>query len=337
MSGDAPSEGYLASFCLTHEGDPETEVLRLSQFAGQLDRCFRYWELVYVIGESQSLRASRLAAVLSKIRNLRTIVVRDHTNYYRRRAIAASEAIGDVVVLTSFQELDGVDVPAIAERTYETGELVRAHNSAPLAGFSPAHALLQLLAPYRIDSRDLRTLGLPRTRLSWLLSRSTLTLDLRFEAKQGGFRHLREPVRMRAGRHQPLAERYGLLEELITTSAPRLLRAYAVLSTFVAGLALLYGVYAVVVIALKERVQEGWFSTALVQSGSVAFVALGMTVLGIGLADLEERLSDRSKHVIVDELANTNFFDGADRMNVEVSGAAAPSPAPGPALGRAGR
>ena len=319
MTRDALHEGYLASFCLTHEGDPESEVLRLSQFAAELDRTYRYWEIVYVVGEAQHVRAAKLSSVLSKIRNLRTIVVRDHTNYYRRRAVAVTEAIGDVVVLTSFQEMDGLDVLAIAERAYHTGELVLAHNGAPLAGFSLPHALLQWLAPYRVDNRDLRTLGLPRSRLSWLLSRSTLTLDLRFEPKRGGFRHLREPVRFRGGRHLAIAERYGLLEELITTSAPRLLRAYAAVSTLVAGLALLYGAYAVVVLLLKEKVQEGWFSTALVQSGSVAFIAMGMTVLGIGLADLEERLSERSKHVIIDEFANTNFFDQSDRVNVEVS------------------
>jgi len=320
---DAPHilKDFLASFCFAAEGDLAEEIDQLVALAAGLGERFGYWEIVYVTSERQQARLPRLAQVLSQIKNLRLIVVRDGTNFYRRRAIAVSEAIGDVVVLTSFAEASLVDPPACAEQAYVSGEIVLCRRAARLRSPLLAHWLLTAITSHRIDPHDLATIALPRTRLNSLALRPTLALDLRFEPKDSGERYARRLVSIgRTGRrHSLISDRFELLEQLILTSAPRMLRAYAALSAFVTILSFLYALYAVSILLFKTDMQQGWFSTAIVQSGSVGFIAIGMTVIALGLADIAERLSGRSRNEIVDELANTSFFGQTKRANVELT------------------
>ena len=314
-------EEFLVSLCFAAEGDTEGEINKLSVFAGDFDRSFRYWEIVYVLGEGERVRLSCFAQVLSRIRNLRIIVVRDNANFYRRRAVAASEAIGDVIALTAFGEAGFLDLAALVGRAFASGEIILGRRKSQLT-FSPAHWLLTLLTSHRIDGNDLQTIVLPRARLNELALRSTFVVDLRFQPKTGGDRYTRELVGI--GKLKPpqsrVAARFELLEELISTSAPRMLRAYAAVSVGVTFLASLYGLYAVCIVLFKPDVQKGWFSTALVQSGSVAFIAIGMTVIAVGLAGVAQRWPGRSRNdEIVDEIANINFFDRCTSPNVVLS------------------
>ncbi len=323
MSAAAPAlprEEFLASFCFVLEDRASSELAGLTALADTLEAAFRYWEIVYVAPERCRGEIEAAADALARIKNLRIIMVGDEVGYYRRRAVAASEAIGDVVVLSTQAEAARIDLPALAAGVYEGGGVVLARRQRTLPSLSPVYGLLALLSSYRVSDSDLQTIALPRTRLNAFLLRSTLALDLRFEPKRGAEHYRRQLVRMPRppARKSGLADRYELLEVIISTSAPRYLKGYAALSAAVALLAMLYGVYAVLVGAFKPDVQPGWFSTAIVQSGSVSFVAIGFAVLGIGLAELAERLSGGSRHAITDEIANISFFGERKQLNVEV-------------------
>ena len=102
MSEATIREEYLASFCFASEGDPRDELVRLASFAASVESAFLHWEIVYALVEKDRARTAALSQTLWGTKNLRVIVVKDDTNFYRRRAIAVSEAIGDVVVLTAF-------------------------------------------------------------------------------------------------------------------------------------------------------------------------------------------------------------------------------------------
>jgi hypothetical protein len=314
-------EDFLASFCFAAEGDAEQEIVSLSAFAASLEKRFRFWEIVYVLGERKRSGASRLAYVLSRVKNIRVIAVTDRTNLYRRRAIAVSEAIGDVVVLTSFAEAGFIDPLAFAEQAYFAEQIVRGRRKTRWKPVCLLHWLLTLITSYRIDDGSSHTIALPRTKLNALASRPTFTLDLRFEPKYGDDSNASTRVKIgpTKARHSPIADRFELLEELVFTSAPRMLRAYAIVSSVVTFLAFLYGLYAVGIVLFKPDVQTGWFSTAIVQSGSVGFIAIGMAVIAMGLADIAERLSGHPRYEIVDEIANTRLFARTDDVNVELA------------------
>jgi hypothetical protein len=319
MTATAPLiEDFLASFCFAGEGDPAAEIGQLSALAEDLNRRFRYWEIVYVLSERFRGDASDFPRVLARTKNLRIIIVADNINFYRRRTLAVSEAIGDVVVLTSFAEAGAVDPPACAEQAYLTGEILLCCRKARWTPALSLHWLLTALTSHRVNPQDLRTIALPRGRLNGMLPRPTLTLDLRFEPKRGADRYRRKLVATDPWpRRAVLSDRLELLEQLILTSAPRLLRIYAAVSASVTFLSFLYALYAVAVLLFKADVQKGWFSTAIVQSGSVGFIAIGMTVIAIGLAGIAERLSGRSRNDILDEIANISFFDRTKSANVE--------------------
>ncbi|MBI1250521.1 MAG: hypothetical protein GC189_03515 [Alphaproteobacteria bacterium] len=315
------NETLLASFCFVTEDDPQDELRGLIALSQALEARFRYFEIIYVLPERFKPAATALAAQLSACRTLRIVIVRDYLNYYRRRAIAASEAIGDVCVISSFAELPFVDLADFAEDAFARDEIVIGARSRGAGGWTPAYGALTLASPYRVRAKDMKTIALPRRSLSVLASRPSLALDLRFQPKQGGELYIRRPVAV--GDTHALrstnADRLELLEELISASAPRLLRAYALLSALTATAAAAYAIYAVFVVATMADVQAGWFSTAIVQSGSVGFIALGMCVIAIGIANIAERLAGGAHGGVVDEIANIGFFDRTRDLNVEVS------------------
>lgn len=309
----------LASFCFVENADFETELERLGDFAQKLSARFQYWEIVYAVGEQRRPRIDAAGALVSRVKNLRIVLVSDTVNLYRRRVIAASESIGDAVVISSFDEMGSIDLVALAERAFDDGEVIMCRLERGTSG-SLLHAGLRVLTNYEVDNRDLQTIAVPRRPLDDVLRRPAAALDLRFEPKRAEPRYLRQlchaPELRRKGRRSPVAERYGLAAELIATSAPRILKGYAALSSVVVLGALLYALYTVVTIIAVDGVQQGWFSTNFVQALSVGFIALGIAILCLGVAEIYERMQGRARLAVSDEIANISYFEQADIRNV---------------------
>lgn len=317
---NAPRGDYLCSFGFVDEGDVVGELTRLSALAVELETRYQYFELVYVVAERHREKIENAATLLSNARNLRILLVNNDMNFYRRRVVAASEAIGDVVVLSAISELAALDISALADQTFESGQTVMARRAQPAAFLPVWHWMMAAVSPYKVNARDLRTLSLPRTHLNEMLGRPTLVIDLRFEAKQSIRRFQRILVNAKGipFRGPGFGERVELLGELVTVSAPRLLKTYAALSFVTAGLALAYALYAITLFLVGTPLAPGWFTTALAQGGSVTFLAVGFCLISLGMADVVERLTGRTRNAIVDEIANINFFRDITDLNVEV-------------------
>jgi hypothetical protein len=315
----AASAEFLASFCLVEETDVRLELPKAIALAKRMHEIFRYFEIIYLVNEGARDTVLSAASDIAGTRNLRIVFVNAGHSFYRRRLIAASEAIGDVVVLASFDELDEVDVSALARAAYahERIQMVRRANSG--AVFAVFHHLLTLSSTYRVDPADMRTIALPRGRLESILARSTATLDLRFEPRRGGD-YDRYPVEFSPSlrRRTRMVERNELAAELVANSAPRYLKGYAMLAVLVAAGAAVYAVYVVAVLAFVRDVQPGWFSTNIVQAGSTAFIAGGLSIIALGIAEMYERSRGQARWTIVDEVANTTYFEHADKLNVDI-------------------
>jgi hypothetical protein len=311
---------YFVSLCLAQENNVAHELAAIALLAKRCGRHLKYWEIVYVVGESDRSAIHRTIEELAAIKNLRIVLVRDAVGYYRRRVLAATEAIGDVVILTSFNELAAVDVSAFAAAATRNDQVVigRRTGSRSVRFFS--HWLIGKVSNHRVDDRDLKTIALPRSRLVPILLRPTASIDLRFEPKRGVARYLRKELRLTStGGEAGLRQRLDLLTEIIASSAARFLNAIAVLSGLVFASAVSYAVYAVAVMLLRDNVQPGWFSTAIVQSGSTAFVSLGLAVIALGVATIVDRIEGGVRHEFVDELGNFSLNDRAHDLNVEIS------------------
>jgi hypothetical protein len=310
---------YLASFCLAQEGEVALEVDALETLSRLCSQKLQYWEIVYVVGERHRAAIEHAAEKLRHLKNLRIVLVRDAMNFYRRRTVAATEAIGDVVVVSAFNEVSAIDIVSFAEEAMASNRVVLGRSTKRRRSTSIARWLLGVISRYRADALDLQTIAAPRSRLVAILARPTAAIDLRFEPKTGLDPYQRKCVDVtHAGGAAGLGQKLELLVEIISTSAPRFLAAYALTLVVVAGFAACYGAYAIAVVIFLRNVQPGWFSTAIAQSGSATFLALGMAVISLGVANIIERMETSGRDSVIDEIGNISFADRAHDLNVEV-------------------
>ena len=185
---------------------------------------------------------------------------------------------------------------------------------------SLSHSLLALVSGHRVNRQDMQTMAFSRTALERTINRPGATIDLRFEPKNATINYRRIPcegsTKGARRRRKSTQERFKLAVELIATSAPRFLKAYAAISVVVLFSALLYAVYVVGVMLVLTDIEQGWFSTNIVQAGSVAFIAGGMAVLSLGIAEMYERLQGRDDWSITEEISNTSYFAETESLNV---------------------
>jgi hypothetical protein len=309
-------EDMLVSICLIDNGNPNETLGQVQALLDGLAKEFRYFEVVYVISENLRGKLQELAELIAGLINLRIILTGDGTGFYQQRAIAASEAIGDVVAIVDLDEL-------AMKLLFEQVCVCKDSNHVIIGWyenrnrFSPPYALLSLLSRHHVASQASRTIILPREKLNMIFSRHSVALDLRFEPKTPLIRYDR--IGMRRPRHRSrVGPRYELLTEILMTGAPRYLKLYAGSAFLVSFLAILYAVYATLVFTFRTDVLRGWFSTSLVQSGSVFFIATGMSVLALAIAALLERSSGGEGHAIVGEIDNIDLFERSKDWNVDV-------------------
>lgn len=314
---------FLASLCLPAEGGPiANEIAAIAALARDCTARLRYFEILYVVDERNRPAVDAYAPLLAAIRNLRILLVRNNTSFYQRRTIAAGEAIGDVVAIGSFAELAQVDLPALAADSFRTDQVLLARRVGGL-GLSLLYPLLRVLSSHRVNNRDMRSIAFPRARLVQALARESATIDLRFEPKSGES-YARVPVaHARTRKRGANAHRLQLLVEIVSGASSVYLRAYALISLFAFLSALAYGLYAIIVVTTFRHVQPGWFTTNFIQSGSIAFLALGFAIFALGMARLLEQRDRGSTLGIVDEVGNINFFNSAPQLNVDVGRGAA--------------
>lgn len=313
---------HLASFCIVgdrEDGLPEGLAALVKRLADQNT----HYEVLLVVGESHRSKLVAAGRELAALANLRILIVADGTSPYRRRRIAAAEALGDVVVITDPEEATRLDLTAFAREALTNGRIVMGARARARAGFLALHGPLRLLTGYRVDTRDLRTLALPRTSLTRVLARPTAGIDLRFEAKRTPERYVRKVVdgslkndRLLRGR------RIALLVELISASGPRFLKGFALVSLFTLAAAIVYAAYAVGALLLVEDIQPGWFTISMALSSLTAFLSLWAAIGSLAQARVIELLDSRQRDEVIEELGAVSFFRQADPMNVAITGVA---------------
>jgi hypothetical protein len=307
---------HLASFCIIGDRD-EGLPNGLADLVARLGEENLHYEVILVVGEAGRPELVAAGKELARLSNLRILIVADGTNPYRRRRLAAAEALGDVIVLTDHDEASRIDLTAFAKEALTRGRIVMGARRQARAGLLALHGPLRLLTGYRVDTRDLRTLALPRTSLTRLLARPTAGLDLRFEAKRSPERYVRKVVddhrltdRLLRGR------RVDLLIELIAASGPRFLKGFSLVALFTLVCAIAYAAYALSALLLIERLQPGWFTLSMALSGLTAFLALWASLGSMAQARILELLDNRQRDEVIEEMGAVSFFREANPLNI---------------------
>jgi hypothetical protein len=282
--------------------------------ADQLDQEYKFWEVLIV---AESSGNDEYSNILSNVGNVRILQVNQYTDFYLKRSIGAMEAIGDIVVLTSISEMGSVNIVELINRVRETDSLVMVEGSKRYI-FDLVLKLIGRVAGFRVSLKYLLTSGYPRSIIGQLLRQSHSQVGLRFSPT-----HLGKPEtifsstsyrRSRGG----LLRRINLVQDLLFSAAPRLLSYMGSLCIIVLLCSIFYSIYAVVVWALFETVQQGWLTTSLVLSLGLGFTSLALFALCAGLKQLIDTDSVNLSNCIVGETSSVEMYQRIkDDINVE--------------------
>lgn len=312
----------LISIALIDEGDFNETLRRIEAMMDALSQRFQYFEIVCIVSEVLREELNAIGARLARLTNLRIILVSDATRYHQRRLVAASEAIGDVVAIVDPDDFGIDELCDLIEASKDKNEILLGWGRAS-GIFGYPRKVLTAVTRHNVAREAMRTIVLPRERLNEILNRPSAALDLRYEPSASHFKYRHKPVSRTTRRGSSLPQRYEVLAEILMTGAPRYLKIYAASTFVIASLAIAYAAYAVLVISLRDDVQPGWFSNAIVQSGTVFFMAIGMSVLSFAVAGLIEKLGGGENHAISGEIANIDFFEQQHDLNVELGSSVA--------------
>lgn len=302
------------------------EILKkIEQF---LSRDFEFWELLIVTPFSRNGDKAIYTEAATAIQNVRMLRVADIDNFYTLRLAIASEAIGDVVILTSLDEATVLDISRLAKQVYERDDVV-IFSRKEWAKSLVVLPILSLISGFNINKADTLTIGFPRSWLSLALGRRDAALLLRFEKPSSVFSFNRESVPDNCRLPRSFSEsrrRFNLLTDLLSNSSFRILQGLAAVSYCVTLGAIFYGLYVVMVWLFKSDVSPGWLTTSLVQISIASFLGISVAAISMSLLKIFERLDGVVKYSIVDELNSVDLFKGRERLNVEVGNGRSISP-----------
>jgi len=321
LSSTSLREDVLVSVCFGHVPPDAVGFDAVSALAKDLDARFRFREIIVVADES---RRDDYTALLQRVDNLRLFTVRDGTGFYRRRVIAADEAIGDVVLMTNVAELAYLDFVAMIERAAADQQAVLAVRAVGVINRSLAAPLVALgrMSGFEVGLRDLQTLAVPRTLLNQLLAHPAPDLALRFPPRDIRLPLVFAtapsdmPVLREAGQQQ---RRLALLQKLLVYVAPSLLMIVTLTSALLAAVGLFYAFYVLAVWVVVDDIASGWLTLSAMLSATAFF--LGVSIMGMSLG-LQQLLA-RAEHNDFDSVATeTNRIDlfgkVASELNVDL-------------------
>lgn len=328
------NESILVSICFGELPATVESFAAIRRLADDMARRYRFWEIIIICLADG---VEPLLALTKEIKNIRLIKVRSGTEFYRCRAIAAAEAIGDVAVLTSINEVSVLDIPAMIERAHAEEVVVVGRLQSP-------HILDRFLAGpwvafghwagYQIGIRDMQTLAFPRTILNELLTHPAKELALRFLPRDARF--IRQPFDARDAVKNLRAlhgfnRRLVLAQKLLVNLAPRLLRSVTLISLMVAVLSLFYGMYVVGVWVFKPVVAPGWLTLSGMLSATGFMLGCVSSGLCLGMQYILSRVEHGSFDDVSGELNHVDLFGIVARdLNVETDSDTTPNPRPRP-------
>lgn len=314
----ARREDILVSVAFSDAPATEEAFATIAGVAAEIDRLYRYHEILVI---TEAAAADSYAPLLERVPNLRLIKVRHGVQFYQKRVVAALEAIGDIVLLTTVEEAPGLDLPAFLDLARSEEVIVTAEREQSSL-LNPLIRTLGHAGGFRVSTRQMLTAAYPRALLSVLMGYPDRQLTLRFPPRDPGIPLRRLPARNGTPAPRSVLEtarRLGLIQRLMMSSAPLVLRFVALLSVGVAVSALFYAAYVVVVVLTVSNLQPGWVTLSTVLSLTALFLGVSIFALSSGLQKLIEIASPDIADDVVGELGKADLFSQiTDELNIEI-------------------
>ncbi|AUC56771.1 hypothetical protein CDO87_26220 (plasmid) [Sagittula sp. P11] len=323
-------EDVVVSVCFSDLPATDAAFRAVRDLSDSLDAHYRFREIILIVDDAE--RDSYLPLV-QQVPDLRLFAVRPGSGYYDRRVIAAEEAIGDIVLIGSAEEMAHLDLLALLEQAERTNSIVlatRSERRQMRTGLSSPIIALGRLAGFKVNLNDLQSIAMPRTLLNQLISHGEPELALRFPPRDPRFpldfffAEQNVPSRKGLGKFQ---RRVQLLQKLLVYLAPSILMLVSISSTILALLGIGYAFYVVGAWFVVENLAPGWLTTSAMLSLSAAFMGLSMLGLSLGMQQLLNRQNSTDVERVADEINRIDLFGKvASDLNVELESDAPPAP-----------
>ena len=321
-------EDILVSACIPDCPPSPGAREAVRALAAALDARFRFREILLIVDEADH---EAYLDLVTEVGEVRLFAVPRATSHYERRAIAATEAIGDVTLIAHHAELGAIDAVAMIEDAHSGERAVRVRRpreSVVMAGLAAPLVGLGRAAGFNVDLRDLQSVAVPRTILNKLLQHPQPDLALRFIPREPGLEESHHaPARpMRgSGDIARLGRRFQLLQKLLVYSAPSLLVLVTLSSALLVLLGLAYALYTVFVFLTVENIAPGWLTTSSMLSFTAIF--LGIAILGLSLG-LQRLFSQLGRAGFADRAFEINRVDLFGKVAGDLNVNVASDPAP---------
>ncbi|NOJ50949.1 hypothetical protein [Bradyrhizobium archetypum] len=319
MTRELGREDVFISVCFADFPADNGYLSELAKLSRRLTAQYRYYEILIVVVADAPLDYQSL---INQTNNVRLLTTRSGTPLYRRRLAAASEAIGDIVVLASIDEQPALDLIEMIELTSQKNSIVIGRRSKSSV-MNPALRALGRAAGFRVDMCYMLTASYPRALLSKLLVHPDRQVALRFPPADRGIPVVWLSDRESRSRTRSVREfgrRLSVVQKLLVSSAPRVLTLVSLLSLAVTCASVAFAIYAVIVWSTLVSIQPGWFTTTLAISLTTAFLGKAIFGLTVGLQKIIEALSNDVVDDIIEERSTINMFDQAMKdLNVEIT------------------
>ena len=306
----------LISVAIPDYNESDVNAGFIIEIAEQLDREFKFWEILLI---SEGI-GKNYYSELRNVDNIRVVQVKQYTEFYIRRTIAAMEAIGDIVVLTSVTEVNEVDLMLLINKVRDTDNYAVVKRSRKSV-FETLLKLIGRITGFQVSLQNMLTSAYPRSIIGQLLGQFSTQIALRFPPIYLGNP---ESITASVGYTRSfggLLRRIALIQDLFFSIGPKLLTYVGTLCIVVAICAVSYSIYVILVWVFIETVQPGWVTLSLLMSLGLAFMSTSLFALSAGLKRLIDIASPDYSNYIVGETGSADIYGKImDTLNVEKFG-----------------
>ncbi len=290
--------------------DAESYVTEaLDRLVAVMEQAFSYYEILIVDDASIDATRERIAAVQARARNIQFYALARRKGDNIALTAGLDHAIGDMVVMLDPRMDPPELIPRMVERALDGAEIVyglprermmgKGLQNLALRGFVALLAQLNNVdVPLAMSSYRL----LNRNVLNYMLEAVDRHRSLMFLPALSGYpydtlEYDRLPSDGAARKRETGARIAKALDLLFSTSA-RPLRIITMMSLSISVLSLLYAVYVVLIVVVKDDIAKGWASMSLQISGLFFLVCIILAVMSEYILQILEATTHHPRYHI---------------------------------------
>ncbi len=300
----------------------------LDRLVAVMEASFNYYEILIVDDASVDATRDRVAAVQVRARNIQLYALARRKGDNIALTAGLDHAIGDMVVMLD-PRLDPPElIPEMVERALDGAEIVyglprerlegRGLQNLTLRGFVAVLAQLnnvdvpQAMSSYRLLNRSV---------LNYMLEAVDRHRSLMFLPALSGYPYATiEYDRLPSDgktRSRDTGARIAKAMDLLFSTSARPLRIITLMSLSISVLSLIYAVYVVLIVVVKDDIAKGWASMSLQISGLFFLVCIILAVMSEYILQILEATTHHPRYHIAAQRHSETMQIARERNVVE--------------------